>query len=142
MGKIYFSPSNRGFYPEDLREIYEGSDLCWPEDAVEVSQADYELLLAGQQDNKVIVAGVNGYPVLQDVEGPTPSRLKESADEKKQTLMMGAAEMIAPLQDAVDLDIATEDEKSQLLAWKKYRVLLNRVDTSKAPDIDWPEKPA
>ncbi|HFS7394056.1 TPA: tail fiber assembly protein, partial [Citrobacter werkmanii] len=73
---------------------------------------------------------------------PTPSRLKESADEKKQTLMMGAAEMIAPLQDAVDLDIATEDEKSQLLAWKKYRVLLNRVDTSKAPDIDWPEKPA
>ncbi|HFS5794100.1 TPA: tail fiber assembly protein [Citrobacter werkmanii] len=142
MGKIYFSPSNRGFYPEDLREIYEGSDLGWPEDAVEVSQADYELLLAGQQDNKVIVAGVNGYPALQDVEGSTPSRLKESADEKKQTLMMDAAEMIAPLQDAVDLDIATEDEKSQLLAWKKYRVLLNRVDTSKAPDIDWPEKPA
>ncbi|MGS6497004.1 tail fiber assembly protein, partial [Enterobacter hormaechei] len=24
---------------------------------------------------------------------------------------------------------------------KKYRVLLNRVDTSKAPDINWPEPP-
>ncbi|MGS6282679.1 tail fiber assembly protein, partial [Enterobacter intestinihominis] len=24
---------------------------------------------------------------------------------------------------------------------KKYRVLLNRVDTSKAPDIDWPVPP-
>ncbi|MGS6381153.1 tail fiber assembly protein, partial [Enterobacter intestinihominis] len=23
----------------------------------------------------------------------------------------------------------------------KYRVLLNRVDTSKAPDINWPEPP-
>ncbi|HAL6907736.1 TPA: tail fiber assembly protein, partial [Escherichia coli] len=26
-------------------------------------------------------------------------------------------------------------------AWKKYRVLLNRVDTSTAPDIEWPEIP-
>ncbi|ELW5865089.1 tail fiber assembly protein, partial [Escherichia coli] len=25
--------------------------------------------------------------------------------------------------------------------WKKYRVLLNRVDTSTAPDIEWPVKP-
>ncbi|HGW6773097.1 TPA: tail fiber assembly protein, partial [Escherichia coli] len=25
-----------------------------------------------------------------------------------------------------------------LEAWKKYRVLLNRVDTSTAPDIEWP----
>ncbi|MGS6301058.1 MULTISPECIES: tail fiber assembly protein, partial [Enterobacter] len=28
-----------------------------------------------------------------------------------------------------------------LTEWKKYRVLLNRVDTSKAPDIDWPVPP-
>ncbi|EGG1135905.1 tail fiber assembly protein, partial [Escherichia coli] len=26
-------------------------------------------------------------------------------------------------------------------AWKKYRVLLNRVDTSTAPDIEWPALP-
>ncbi|EHW7221068.1 tail fiber assembly protein, partial [Escherichia coli] len=25
--------------------------------------------------------------------------------------------------------------------WKKYRVLLNRVDTSTAPDIEWPALP-
>ncbi|ECW0880022.1 tail fiber assembly protein, partial [Salmonella enterica subsp. enterica] len=45
---------------------------------------------------------------------------------------------IAPLQDAVDLGIATDDEKAQLDEWKKYRVLVNRVDTS-APS--WPDKP-
>ncbi|APJ74150.1 tail fiber assembly protein [Escherichia coli] len=28
-----------------------------------------------------------------------------------------------------------------LEAWKKYRVLLNRVDTSIAPDIEWPASP-
>ncbi|EOU6101995.1 tail fiber assembly protein, partial [Escherichia coli] len=27
-------------------------------------------------------------------------------------------------------------------AWNKYRVLLNRVDTSTAPDIEWPTSPA
>ena len=26
-------------------------------------------------------------------------------------------------------------------AWKKYRVLLNRVNTTTAPDIEWPEEP-
>ncbi|EEU6178823.1 tail fiber assembly protein, partial [Salmonella enterica] len=46
---------------------------------------------------------------------------------------------IAPLQDAVDLDIATDDEKAQLDEWKKYRVLVNRVDTS---NPDWPAQPA
>ncbi|HAL0420644.1 TPA: tail fiber assembly protein, partial [Escherichia coli] len=48
---------------------------------------------------------------------------------------------IAPLQDAVDLEIATEEERSLLEAWNKYRVLLNRVDTSTVPDIEWPANP-
>ncbi|EDS6070824.1 tail fiber assembly protein [Salmonella enterica subsp. enterica serovar Pomona] len=52
-----------------------------------------------------------------------------------------ASEKIAPLQDAVDLDEATDKEKASLLAWRKYRVLVNRVDTSTAPKIDWPKKP-
>ncbi|WP_162777312.1 tail fiber assembly protein, partial [Escherichia coli] len=25
--------------------------------------------------------------------------------------------------------------------WKKYRVLLNRVNTTTAPDIEWPTNP-
>ncbi|MEG1787544.1 MAG: tail fiber assembly protein, partial [Citrobacter sp.] len=45
-------------------------------------------------------------------------------------------------QDAVDLGIATEAEASLLLAWKKYRVLINRVDTSQTSDINWPDCPA
>ena len=35
------------------------------------------------------------------------------------------SEYIAPLQDAVDLEIATEEETLLLEAWKKYRVLLS-----------------
>lgn len=53
-----------------------------------------------------------------------------------------AAGRVAILQDAVDLDMATDDEKARLLEWKKYRVLLNRVDATAAPDIVWPAPPA
>ncbi|WP_272671735.1 MULTISPECIES: tail fiber assembly protein [unclassified Providencia] len=63
------------------------------------------------------------------------------AEQQKQSLLAEANNAIAPLQDAVDLDMATDEEVAQLTAWKKYRVLLNRIDTSLAPDIEWPEKP-
>ncbi|EDZ6137432.1 tail fiber assembly protein, partial [Salmonella enterica] len=42
------------------------------------------------------------------------------AEETKNRLLQIASEKIAPLQDAVDLDIATDDEKAQLDEWKKY----------------------
>lgn len=42
-----------------------------------------------------------------------------------------ANEKIAPLEDAVDLEIATEEEARQYKEWRKYRVLLNRI-TSQA----------
>ncbi|MDU7837696.1 MAG: tail fiber assembly protein [Pantoea sp.] len=69
------------------------------------------------------------------------SELIAQVVQQKTSLIAEASQSISILQDAVDLDMATEDEKNQLTAWKKYRVLLNRVDTSTAPDIPWPDKP-
>jgi hypothetical protein len=37
--------------------------------------------------------------------------------------------------------MATTEENDTLTALKKYRVLLMRIDTSKAPDIEWPVLP-
>lgn len=68
-------------------------------------------------------------------------QLIAEAEQQKQSLLAEANNAIAPLQDAVDLDMATDEEIAQSMEWKKYRVLLNRVDTSTAPDIEWPEKP-
>lgn len=61
------------------------------------------------------------------------SRLAAEMDEANRT--------IAPLQDAVDISIATDEEITRLTEWKRYRVELSRIDTSKAPDIEWPVKP-
>ncbi len=65
----------------------------------------------------------------------------EQAEQQRVTLLRHASESIALLQDAVDLNIATEVEKSALLAWRKYRVMLSRVNISLSPDIEWPEQP-
>ncbi|MEF5998427.1 tail fiber assembly protein, partial [Escherichia coli] len=45
------------------------------------------------------------------------------------------------VQTVVELEIATEEETSLLEVWKKYWVLLNRVNTSVVPDIEWPALP-
>ncbi|PHM49210.1 tail assembly protein [Xenorhabdus miraniensis] len=66
---------------------------------------------------------------------------RQQAESEKRQLLRTAAEHIDICQDAVDLDIATDTEKSALIAWRKYRVLLNRVDCATAPDIEWPEQP-
>ncbi len=77
---------------------------------------------------------------MKDAEAEKLFRIRE-AEETKNSLKQVAGEQIAPLQDAVDLEIATEEEASLLAAWKKYRVLLNRVDTSTSQDIEWPALP-
>lgn len=60
------------------------------------------------------------------------------ARTKKQKFLTQANNVISTLQDAVDLNISTEEEKSSMVEWKRYRVLLNRVDPNKP---DWPLKP-
>jgi len=52
-----------------------------------------------------------------------------------------ASIQIQTLQDAVDLDIATDEEKSSLVEWKRYRVLLSRVDPETQPPEEWPQQP-
>lgn len=72
---------------------------------------------------------------------PTGEQLVEQAELKKKRLMAEATVMIDPLQDAVDFNMATDDEIKSLNSWKKYRIMINRVDPSLAPDIEWPVKP-
>lgn len=73
---------------------------------------------------------------------PVPKeQIIAEAEQQKKSLLNEASEAIAPFQYAVDLSMATDEETVHLKAWQKYSVLLNRVDTSTAPDIEWPVKP-
>lgn len=70
------------------------------------------------------------------------SELIAQAEETRAQLMAEANLKITPLQAALDVGIATEDELAQLKVWKTYLVLLSRVDISPAPEIVWPPLPA
>lgn len=79
----------------------------------------------------------DGQKWVADAEAQHAADVAE-AEQKKAFLLAEANIAIAPLQDAFELDMATDAEKSLLLAWKKYRVLLMRVDTAKP---EWPTPP-
>lgn len=79
----------------------------------------------------------DGKSWVKDEEAEKTAKYNENASTKN-NLMQMANENILPLQDAVDLDMATDDEKKSLTEWKKFRVLVSRVDLNKP---EWPQIP-
>ncbi|HEI6775473.1 tail fiber assembly protein [Yersinia enterocolitica] len=77
---------------------------------------------------------------VKDEEAEKRHHLAE-AEQKKRVLLNEASTKIQILQDSIELGLATETTEAELLAWRKYRVLLDRVDISTAPNITWPAKP-
>lgn len=67
---------------------------------------------------------------------------RATADAAVAAGMSEAAHQIAVLQDAVDLAIATEAEAQAHKDWRRYRVLLIRVQSDPAyPDVTLPDQP-
>ena len=58
----------------------------------------------------------------------------------KNSLLNEANENISILQDAIDLDMSEDGDEERLKLWKKYRVLLNRIDASDT-NVIFPTKP-
>lgn len=82
----------------------------------------------------------NGTEWVKDEQAEIDSYIEAAASELKERIGV-ATDNINTLQDAVDLDMAIDSECDNLKSWRKYRVLLNRVDVSAAPNIDWPVLP-
>lgn len=61
-----------------------------------------------------------------------------TANEQKITYINEATKVINTLQDAIELEMATNQEREKLIEWKKYRVLLMRVNTEHP---DFPVQP-
>ncbi|MBA8056659.1 tail fiber assembly protein [Citrobacter sp. RHBSTW-00678] len=129
--KIFYSAEHNGFFSDAI--AYNPT----PVDLVEVSQEMHEEFMLGR-NGKIMQPGLDGLPSWADIPPLTAEQQLEMAERKKSTLRTIADAEIAWRQDAVDAGIATEKETAALSEWKKYRVLLMRVDTSKP---DWPTPP-
>lgn len=137
--KYYYSALTNAFYLYSLLPAYERAGTL-PDDIIEISERWYTVLLESQSAGKCISANEYGQPVVTEQPAPTQEELAGMAEAKKAELLRMASDAISLLMDAVELEMATDPEKARLTAWKKYRVLLNRVDTA-ATTIEWPEVP-
>ncbi|EMQ1490800.1 tail fiber assembly protein [Enterobacter kobei] len=137
----YFSNAEKSFYLEETVKAYQAQGISVPSDLMTISDDEYKAFMVSP-DRKAPQYNVESECMeWVDIEPPTRDEAIEKAESLKAQLLSVAAQAIAPLQDAVDLSMATDDEMASLSAWKKYRVLLNRINTSEPDEIEWPESP-
>lgn len=79
-----FSKSTGGFYNLDVN----GDGI--PPDAVSITQAQHQAMLAGQSDGKMIQSDVDGFPVLVDQSAPAQN-IQAEIDALERTQLMPRA---------------------------------------------------
>ncbi|WP_445497118.1 tail fiber assembly protein [Photorhabdus sp. SF281] len=135
-----FSTLNKAFYPLSLQQDYVDAG-SWPNDSIPVTDDIFNKFSGMPPIGKRLSYGEDSLPCWEDIPPPTKEELIAIAEIQRAQFISLANEKITPLADAVELDIATNEEVLLLKEWKKYRVILNRVDTLTAPEIDWPIAP-
>ncbi|MFY1867530.1 tail fiber assembly protein [Achromobacter xylosoxidans] len=149
MEKIVSQLNSEGFYVgpviADASPLEPGVFLM-PGGAVDAEPPEH--LVAGKRYKLVVGRWMAEDMPRSDLpvqpESPGAEHLDLAARARRDVLLERATLRMAPLQDAVDLNIATEFERASLSAWKSYRVQLNRVpEQAHYPvTIDWPVEPA
>ncbi|EOE0160093.1 tail fiber assembly protein [Klebsiella pneumoniae] len=153
---MLFSESTQAFY---LPEVNYGVDL--PKDVIEISDNEYQRLYKAVNECRRVYINNQGIEISEkrpdkyyewdlssnSWELSEENKIKKERDiinerfQIKQYLMEKASNKVTPLQDAVDLGIATEQEKETLNKWKSYRVALNRLPVNASDIIEWPQPP-
>ena len=136
MNKYKWSAKYNAFFPIEMLPAYQSSwddisDLIDIDDSV---VAEFN----GKPPEGKVRGVVDNMPAWVDIPLPTYEEKIAAAEASKLNLKANADSEIAWRQDAVDAGIATDEETAALAEWKKYRVLLMRVDTAKP---EWPTLP-
>ncbi|MGL4858551.1 MAG: tail fiber assembly protein [Enterobacteriaceae bacterium] len=135
-----YSETTNAFYAVSLQSEYEAAG-SWPADGIGVDDEIYQQFSVPPPLGKIRGTSKKGVPCWVDLPPLTAVQVIESATAKKQSLLIQANTAIAPLQDAVDLNVATAEETQRLTDWKLYRIALNRVNVNDGDNIDWPGQP-
>ncbi|WP_258329233.1 tail fiber assembly protein [Citrobacter farmeri] len=133
MNKFY----NNSFYLFAMKEVYEDAGT-WPLNGADVDDETMAIYTGVAPQGKMLGSDKEGNPVWLDIPPLSTEQLVAIVEQKKAKLRSIADAEISWRQDAVDAGIATKEETAALSEWKKYRVLLMRVDTSKPV---WPTPP-
>ncbi|EKA0078198.1 tail fiber assembly protein [Salmonella enterica] len=139
---MMYAYANNSFYPLSMREAYEASG-SWPAEYVEVDGAVFMEFSATPPDGKIRGTGDDGMPSWVDITPPTQEEIIAEADREKQHRIDTANEFMNSKQwpGKAAIGRLKGDELAQYNLWLDYLDALEAVDTSSAPDINWPVPP-
>ncbi|HHX5194807.1 TPA: tail fiber assembly protein [Yersinia enterocolitica] len=102
-------------------------------------------LMNGPRPDPTYYASENGEWLI----GPAPQIVQQmlvEATQKQKDMLSHASDMIGAITDEIEGLVDSEEDvpdklRSDLKAWKQYRVAVKNADVSLAPDIGWPTAP-
>ncbi|WP_337050217.1 tail fiber assembly protein, partial [Serratia fonticola] len=130
------SATTAAFYPIAMLELYEQAGTL-PADLVDVTDEDYQTFIGPPPAGKMR-GSKDKNPAWVDMPAPTAEEVRQRRATQQARLLNDAYAAMKPLELAVKLGMATDEEKARLDAWERYTVLLNRVDIDKPA---WPDRP-
>ncbi|WP_320732721.1 tail fiber assembly protein [Enterobacter roggenkampii] len=141
MKNYLWSPSRNAFIPAGMVEDYRnaGWDI---DELIPVDDDVFAEYSAAPPDGKIRGISADGLPKWVDAPQLTTEEQIALAERKRQTLLSQANEITADWRTELALVIINDDDKAKLTAWMKYIKAVKAVNTSTAPDVNWPEPPA
>lgn len=141
-GKNWYE-EQKNFQPDTLKMVYDHNDviICIEKDVSAINPEGASVVeLPDITANRR--ADISGKWMFKD--GAVVKRIytadeqQQQAESQKAALLSEAESVIQPLERAVRLNMATDEERTRLESWERYSVLVNRVDTAKP---EWTQKP-
>lgn len=135
---IFFSASTMGFYDEAELEFFKN----WPLDATPVTEEEHIEFISPAPVGKVLGSN-NGKPAWVDAPPTTHEESLVAAEAQKQQLIYQANAYMNSKQwpGKSAMGRLNDTEKAQYNLWLDYHDALEAVDTSNAPDVNWPSPP-
>lgn len=121
--------------------FYDSVDSPAPEGAkvVAISDAQWAEMLAGQTRGKRLAIDKSGQPQLLAPLSPTKEQILALNTSVRNELLERASIAMAPMQMAVSLGEATDDEKAMARQWVTFTRAVKAVDLTAADPV-WPAK--
>ncbi|AIR07182.1 hypothetical protein JT31_21985 [Cedecea neteri] len=141
MNKYLYDAKTNAFYPLVMQDDYEAVNM-WPEQGVEVDEDTFKEYQA-PPPGKMRVAGDDGYPAWADIPPATHEELVAIANAQKQLLIDQANAYMNSRQwpGKAAMKRLSSDDFAKYNLWLDYLDALEAVDTTSAPDIQWPTLP-
>ena len=138
---MYYSETFKGFMPDQWKD--DGTYKEWPQDAILMTDDEVETYWGKSAPAGKMLGVVDGRLSWVDLPPPSPEEALFQAEEKKAALAREANDIINSKQwpSKLALGRLKDAEKEQFISWLDYLDAIEAVDTSTAPDIEWPPAP-